>query len=1435
MATLPALGKKLVETRLRFNFRFLARLAVALALFVGIAYGLHRYQSRKLVAAYHDQAERARADDKPRLELDYLRKYLLANPDDAAARARSGMLMARLATRPQERLDAYFALQDALRRDPNLPIETRVQSAKLALDPAVGLPVDARRDLELLRNTDPTNVEYGELFADSYLLTRDFSTADTILTEVIAQDKARVSAYAKKAWVRRVGLSKPDTATEVVEAMLFANPQSTDALVTAAEHWRAVGQADRYRQAVERARQIAPDDPRVVFAYADLTLNSAEEMRRRGDKTGRDAALVEVIGLFTKLINELAPKLPAADTPPEAGSDAAEAVTASALAYHKLVAVLAAMNKLDTAQEWADKAVEAFPGSPTARLDRVDLLVTRLKLDEADAAIAELQQLGTAPGLIDLHRGRILAQRGQWPAACRALETASLALVNDPGLARKANLLLALCYRETGELDRRYEAFRRATPDDLSDPDWIPAIAGIAETLQRLGRATQAMTEFRRLARVSDAAYAPLVRLGIEEELGRPSGADGKPDWSRVEADLARVPPGPDAEVLTAELLALKSQLAAARERLAKATIANPNSIQIWSMRVLLELANNQTGRAAEVLKEAQARFPISSELSLLALRLHMAGPATAAGIEEIVAAAETLPPADRRAVLATAAMAAQLPKVNRRDLARKWLDRATTERPSDLDLQFARFDAALLDKDRVVVDEVLKQIAVITGGDDTVPSKVARAFALLDTASPGDPSLTTVSDLLEGLERQRGGWGRLYLAQGRTADLQGNAAKAAEKYQLAVDAGERAPVIVGRLLDLYYQTERYAEADRLLRTVPAAANAGSGGEAMLVELMLGAKNYNRAVEIARKAVPLDSTNPDRLAWRARVEAVAGRPDEALTAARRVTELAPTRPQGWVALVQLIAASRRPQAELDAAIAAAEKAIPAADALLALAQCYEIAKRFDQAQAKYDALTAPADASAAALRAAITFDIRQGQLAKARPLIDRLLALTTKTPEDETFARRLLALILSEDRRPEVAASALSVLGLTSVDEAAAVTKTDRVEDIRTRAVVVARLRGRRPRQAAVRLLEQLEERAPLTADDQFLLGQLYEALGDWPRAKSRLGLVAGLPNAELRAVTAYAFALLRHGEANAAQQEIVRVERSAPGDPALAELRARLAIANQKPDEAVAIAKTAGETQKRPELSAALLERVGLPKLAEPFYRAAATDPAGRVGLASYLARRDRLADAWTVFESVWGQIPSQVMVPTVCEAALQAGANSPDVLKRVRDRVAQAVVKSPSLEVYLAAVESLIGDYTESIARSRRVLARDPKNLVALNNMAYLLALHEKKPDQGLTLIREAIDVAGPVPTLLDTEGLILTVAGRGSEAVEKLREAVIDEPTAMTHFHLAHAYLVAGELLSARAELAIARSLNLAAKDFHPLERASVAEVSAKIDGR
>jgi len=117
----------------------------------------------------------------------------------------------------------------------------------------------------------------------------------------------------------------------------------------------------------------------------------------------------------------------------------------------------------------------------------------------------------------------------------------------------------------------------------------------------------------------------------------------------------------------------------------------------------------------------------------------------------------------------------------------------------------------------------------------------------------------------------------------------------------------------------------------------------------------------------------------------------------------------------------------------------------------------------------------------------------------------------------------------------------------------------------------------------------------------------------------------------------------------------------------------------------------------------------------------------------------------------------------------------------------------------------------YDEALRAYQSVLSLDGKNVVALNNAAWLS--HEVKSPDALALAERAYQLAPDSAAVLDTLGWILRAQNREQEAILRLSRAAELAPNAPEiRYHLAETFAAAGRSNEARATLKTLLEQNL-----------------------
>jgi tetratricopeptide (TPR) repeat protein len=363
----------------------------------------------------------------------------------------------------------------------------------------------------------------------------------------------------------------------------------------------------------------------------------------------------------------------------------------------------------------------------------------------------------------------------------------------------------------------------------------------------------------------------------------------------------------------------------------------------------------------------------------------------------------------------------------------------------------------------------------------------------------------------------------------------------------------------------------------------------------------------------------------------------------------------------------------------------------------------------------------------------------------------------------------------------------------------------------------------------AIRVLEDLARRSPPTPDERFLTARLYEASGNWPKARELLRSALASDENNPAYLTALTRGLLIHGQASDAEPWLARLEKLQPQSAQAVELKARVLAAQGKANEAVALLK--GYTSDKPAILgpfAALLRELGQLDAAEAMYRdsvARSKQPEAALVLAEFLSQRKRLPEALDLLDRAWQTCNPERVGRTSLAVLVRTSADASQV-RRVQTRLEEAIGKNPgliSLPFDLANLQLRQGHYPEAEALYRRISEQDKSNEGPLNNLAWVLALAEGKGAEALTVIGQAIDRAGPTPTLLDTRALAYMATGRSDLAIKDLEAAsAVGRPSPELYLHLAQARLMANDHKGADAAFRTAQAAGLDASSLHPLDK-------------
>lgn len=1388
----------------KINVRFLVFLLVTAAAAAGGWTAVHAYQVHRNSDALLAYAGRAEAAGQVDREARFLALYLEGQPDRVDIRARYGNLLDRQAKSPQERRRVIGVLEQVLEQDPSRG-EVRRRVVQLAI--GTGQFDVAARNLDALRKEFPKDGEVAFQLGQCREARGDHAAAVALYREAVKLKPANLAASLRLAFVLRNRLSKPSEAEAALDAMVAANKDDSHAYLARARARQEMGKLAEADADADAALKLAPDDVETRLLAADLAA-----------RQNRDPAVARA---HLQFVLERRPDDPRV--------------------YEALAAVELRDKKADAALACLRRGLGRIHDHPNLLWNEANLLIGTGRADEARAVVDKIPPGSLPFGRLEFLRAELKVHDGFWREAANDLEAIRPALSPVPDLAVQADLLLGQCLRTVGDDDRAVLAYRRVIS---TEPINALARFGVVLAMLNQGRPDAALTECEGLMQMPapPASGWPLLgRLLILQNLRLPAA---QRRWERVDATLDQadkaLPDSPLVVILRAEAAVGRGKTDEARKALEAAREKSPKEIDYWVALAELNDRGGARARTDALLDEADKKLGDRVELRLARARhLGSGGKDTPVGeLMRLADGAEHFPPDQRGRLFA--GLADILSATGHVPESLSLWKRAAGLEPKSLGVRLVVFDLALRAGDDALMGETLDAIRQIEGPDGPL-TRYNEARRLLASAPKGDKARAAEARaILAEVANKRPGWSRVPLAVAQSYELEGSPAKAIDHYRKAIDLGERQLPVVRQLVEMLVERGRYVDADQVIRQLPAQTPVFADLQRLAAEVSLQTNDAGRALEYALKAVPDDSNDPRDQRWLGHILWATGQTERAERALRRSVELAGRDPAGWVALVQFYGRTGQKDKATEA-IARAESHIDKSTAPLALAQCYVAVGRLEQARELFAAALKARPDDVVVLQSVADFALRTGKREEAKAILRRIIALQVKDPVAAEQAQKLLAVVLAAGGNYQESLEALRLMGLVKGVDVRTALAGDDVDGQRTRAVVLATQPRKSQQQDAIRILENVERIRPLSGEDQFLLAQLYERVGDVNHARDRMLKLLAAEADNPRHLCYQVRSLLRQGLLNDAQLWLEKLEQVAPEGLPTAELRARYLAARGQGTEAADLLRSRVRTDDRTSILyvGTLLEELNQPAAAEDYFRRFATAAGGAEGpleLARFLARRHRLPEALGVCDSIRASTPAEPF-GYACLAVLRAGHAGDDACRRVEGWLEEAMRREPNalgLLVCLADLRDLLRRYPEAEALYRRVVASDPGNLVALNNLAWQLALREGSAAEALAFAERALEVGGPQPALLDTRALALLANHKPAAALADLDDAALatlDRPTlASIHFHRARAYVLDGKRAQAVRALREARDAGLEEADIHPLETAAYHELSA-----
>ncbi|HET6575607.1 MAG TPA: tetratricopeptide repeat protein [Fimbriiglobus sp.] len=1375
------------------NKRFLlALVAVTLALAGGL-FAAHLVQARRIPDALKGQADRAAEAGKADRAAHYLRQFLEFRPDDPDA---------------QEQLAAILKQRAEARRKEG----RRGDLSELLLL------------YDKVLRTDPGREAVRRDALDLCLQMRRYTDAETHAQELLKAHPADAGLWQQLA-AAQAGLQQTDAARTSYETAVKHAPADPLAYQRLAQYlWRDLKRPKEAAVVVDRLVAALPNEPEAYLTRARLHLYT------RPDTTSVLAS--DFVGDLKQAMADLRKAL-------EIDPKNAEGLLLTAEQYQHQRKLAAARDCLATGMRlhpqdvrfvrglaWLDlnrgnvgAAVGVLEDGMTRLPDAFELLVPlgdlMVQLGETQRAEEIVRRVearhAKSPGEARRNkmqasylRARVAMRNADWPKAVELLTALRTDAIDLPGLENQTSLLLAVCHRERGETDLEQETLRLVLS---KDPNHLAARVALALSQLNAGRTTEAIKEYQQAVKspyANPATHATLLRLLARQY--RLSGGRTR-DWAqleRVAGELDKVygPASSEPVRVRAELAEAKGDLQQAAAVLRAEAARRPGDARLWA--ALADKVADLGGVAAGlgVIDEAQAAAGDGPELRLARADLYARDPAALRSVDPLGTQIEGW--SDRDQVQLLFGLVEVYDRLGDQAKVVQSYRRLAARRPGDLGVWEALGERAFLVGDMKAAAEAAAHATKLDPSGKSEALFVAWAAVAAKSADAARPAIDGLVTAFGPKPDRAAACVALARLKARAGDADAAGALFERAVRLEPTRFPPMQAYLGHLAATGHDDAMTAVLGRLARD---HRWAGDPFRRAVRGAMAGlpADVARKLLAVSRKYV---EPEPGGLGWLGDCYLAAGLTAEARDCFNQATATKVAGPDDWLRLAVRTAEGSAPQD--------GTKVLQVARGKMPLPVFFAVAAAFRESKAASPDW-APAFETPAEKRlftqARLAVTLSRYQRAEAIALLKSFLDTKPEAKADQAWARRNLAMLLAVRGAAADRKKAMDLLmadndaGKTADEKrstAAVLTALSRHLDNPQRKTVIDR---------SIKVLADLvnETRSPR---DAFLLAQVYRASNNRTASQKVLNKLLEADPKNLDYLVMGLEDVTEQGDFPAAEPFAKHLLVYHPGEYRAIAAVARYECTAGRPEKALALAEgytrtadaTAGDLPARSARVAELLDELArmptvrrteagkamVQSAVKRYEDLATARPEAVIAAAGLLAADSRHADAFTLIEKHARPMPPRMRAAAGL-AALRAGGASDRQFAQVRAWLDEALAEDPnSLTLKLNEGEffALRQQYDLAEKAYQSVLDRDPRNVVALNNLAWILSPRPDRAEESLKLVDRAVAEVGLTGELLDTRARVRIAAKQFTLAEKDLLEALTQEKTPLRLFHLAMA---------------------------------------------
>ena len=1402
------------------------------------AYFIHYLQQKRNADFFLVQAELAKQDVEKahkekkteeeekalKKQLDNLSWYLSFRPYDLKVREELGMLMANHITNQAVFNQAFGNLDMVVRED-----ETRNDARRKLIDLMLqsGRYNDAMEHITYLLKEKKDDPELLQLMGQCEEAMGEDENAQKSYEKAIEYSPKQIDTYPRLANLLRKRLNQPKEADNYMQKLVKNNPDTAKAYTYLGSYLLGINSTEDAMKAAEKSLELSPDSSDALMLAARCSmmlddLEKAEKYARHNMEIHKD----------------------------------------SPLNYIVLADIIMRSKDREKALDIYDQGLKETKNAPQILWYKANLQIDLKNLDAAKETIGKLQNAAYTGPMIEYLEARIAYTQKDWGDASRRFEKVRPSLISNPNplLLMQTDLCLGYCYGQLRNVDQQISAYQRVL---AVDPFNSPARQGLTEALLNSGRVDEAVQQYSdliRMRKIPPSGLITFASLLIRQNMQRDPTEQR---WDQVEKMLddaeKTTPDSEQIPLLRSEILHAQNRDDEAEKMLQKVHEKNPNQINIWNAMVTMAALQKKWDKAEKILADFERQIGDTVDLRLARSEYLLRRYDTKAGeyLKKLSEKIDGFSDTDRIKLWNGLLNAAR--RSGDTDRVKHYVGLLAQNDTNNLEIHLLRMEDAANNQDMAALEQALNDVEKVEGKGPFW--LVGQTRLLILQAKDGDPRLLekALQNMAQAREL-RPTWSRIPLLMGSIYDMQRKYNDAVKYYMEAINMGEHNPAAARRTVQLLFQNQRYADADKLLHQLDRLQAPFTPELTRLwVQLLIQQGEFDLAVAKARQTVSEKSNEYGEYLWLGQILAIAARQAraqnhekdfkdlaaEAEKNLRRAVELKDDVAETWVVLVGFLSSINK-TSEAEEIIDKARGKIPAEQAPRALAQCYEAVEKNDQAMEQYKlALAAKPDDSIVVCSVA-DFYRRIGKTVEAEALLRRIIDGKVKAEEANLlWARRQLALITAAKG------------GLVNMENARKLIEQNLAQggnspdDLRIKVTFDVTDPRRSRKDEAINTLAKMMEGQQATPEDRYNLAMLYlstekqlQARGSstaktsaddnknstaWVNASNILRNLISTQDANPRYLALYARALLDHGEVSGAELYANKLIKDFPNTAAAIALQAELLARRNQFEEALDLIKSfvdmkdaqPTDRSKRIQMMAQLMEqlteRLKGPdretmaeryiRTAEMFHRQYVDEhPSQSLDLVTFFVRHDQIDDAVNILEQTW-QNSDPVTIAQVSMNIIQHDKKSKELIDRVEKVLMDARVKfdnHPAVILTLGDIRVGQDRYADAENFYRDILEKNPGHAVAMNNLAVLLTLQNKKLDEALSLINKAIEITGPLASMLDTRACVYIASGNAEKAISDMEEAIADAASPVRLFHQAQALSLANQPYAASSTM-------------------------------